>query len=276
MWIVGFILAIILLIARMSSDSEVLRIIGNLLIAILIGTGLPTVTMFAIDKLAASHQGCIREVQCFRGRNQELPYLATAGRWSHWREFYWYLFFGGIALAAVCLANKDIQVLKVFGVTLLTAVLLFYCTTTVLVNCEELPELQPLRSQFEHSMIRLCVYSLMLSIGVGMLSVYDLASNAGISGKVFFALGFGGSLAEVIPRVHQVWHGERAFTRTPDPYRLVLSYVLCWGVAVGSLLVGTSDSEGVRLGGKIVLGIAIVASLFSYCCFVRKRPLVRT
>jgi quinol-cytochrome oxidoreductase complex cytochrome b subunit len=68
MWIVIFILAIILLTVCISADSEVLPIIDNLLIAILvIGTGLPTVAMFAVDKLAASHQGCIREVQCFRG-----------------------------------------------------------------------------------------------------------------------------------------------------------------------------------------------------------------
>ena len=259
-WIVGFILAIIVLSLGAGSDSQALRTVGNILIAVLVGTGLPVVSMYIVDYFAANpQQGCIREVQCIRGRNDELPYLAKdGGRWSRRRAIYFFIFFCGIALASVCLANKDIIFLHAFGVFLLTVILLSYCGITVLVNAIILPEQQPLRSRFEHFMIRLCIFGAIFSIGVGLLTVYNDTYSGNVSGKVFFAIGFAGALAELLPRVVQVWLDLSRFTRTPDTYRLVLSYLFCEGLAVGSLMVGISDGGPINAVGISILVVSIV------------------
>jgi len=85
--------------------------------------------------LAANpQQSCFSEVQCIRGRNNELPYLATEGHWSRHRSTYWLTFFGGIALASVCLASKHHPFSHAFGTFLLTAILLSYSGLIFLVN----------------------------------------------------------------------------------------------------------------------------------------------
>lgn len=279
LWLVGFILAVVLLSARVSSDSEALRIMGILLAAALAGTGLPTVAKFAVDKIATNNTYCIREVQCLRGRNYELPYLASEGRWFDWRDFYWYLFFCGIALATVCLTNRSIPSLHVIGVTLLTAIVLFYGSITILVNVEEPPTRQPLRSQFKHSIIRLSIFGVLLSIGIGMLAVHDTVYDTGsigdVAGKVVFALGLSGVFAETLPRFHQRFHGGESFISTPDTYRLVLSYVICLGVTIGALMLRLSESYPIVIAGKAILLVSIFGSLTCYCCCIRDRPLVR-
>ena len=261
-WILGFILAILLQSLRVVSDSQALKTAGNILVAVLVGTGLPILAMAIVDYFAANH-GCIREVQCIRGRNNELPYLSTDGRWSRNRSLYWYTFFCGIALASVCLAHKEIQFLHAFGVFLLTAILISYCTITIIVNAEQAPDGQPQCSQFKHFMIRLCAHGGILSIGVGILSVYSNVYNGNAAGKVFFAIGLAGVFSELGPRVLQVWLEGQPFTRTPNTHRLVLSYIFFEGVAVGSLMVGISVSSAVNLAGTIILVLSIAISCVS-------------
>jgi len=219
-WVFGFLLAIILLSCRVVNDGRALRITGNILISILVATGLPLVAMWMVDYFAANpQQGCFSEVQCIRGRNNELPYLATEGRWSRHRSTYWFTFFGGIALASVCLASKHRPFSHAFGAFLLTEILLSYSGLTFLVNAA----VPPFRPEFKAFMVRLWLYGALLSIGVGLLVAYKDSFKGNVAGKVFFTAGFAGALAELIPRVYQAYREEQRFTDTPSERRLVLS-----------------------------------------------------
>lgn len=85
-----------------------------------------------------------------------------------------------------------------------------------------------------------------LLIGMGLLIAYDNASSNGRTGKIFLAIGFAGIFAELAP------------------FDFIMSYILCFGVAAGALMVGLSSSDRVHFIEKILL---IVASILSFLLF---------
>lgn len=245
-----------LLCLRVTSDSQGLRTFGNILIVVLCGTGLPILAMYVTDYFARNPQQiCIQEVQCFQGRQGDLPYLASQGRWSHRRRVYWFTFVFGIALASICIAaeKRYRPFVHAFGVFLLTDILVCYGGITVLVNAVDPPLLEPHRTQFCHFMLRVCGHVTVTSIGIGVLVVFGIYSTGNVAGKVFFALGLAGILAELTPRTIEFWIAEQSFADTPNTLQLILSYIFWEGMAIASLMIDFSSSNAIKVAGTIVL-----------------------
>jgi hypothetical protein len=256
LWMIGFILSIMLLCLRVTSDSQGLRTFGNILIVLLCGTGLPILAMYITDYYAINpQQACIREVQCFRGRRDDLPYLASQGRWYRRRRVYWFTFFFGIALASICIAagNRNRQVVHAFGIFLLTDILVCYSGITMLVNTVEPPLLEPRRTQFCHFMLRVCGHVTVTSIGIGVIVIFGNYGNGNVVGKVLFGLGFAGVVAELTPRAIEFWRAEQPFVDTPNTLQLIASYLFWEGMTVGSLMIDFSSSRAIKVAGISVL-----------------------
>lgn len=270
-WLVGLALAIILLSSRAASDSDALRIVGNLLVALLAGTGLPTGAMKIVDYFADNpdHECC--GVLCFRGRNNEPPYLAVGGRWHRLRFLYWYLLFGGVALASVCVSAKHVNFIRGFGAYLLTDILVSYSGIIVLANAVELRFRQPLPSAFKWCLVRFCVFVAIFSIGIGILVAYGDSYNANVTGKVLFALGLAGAVAEFLAALfHVESRGVEPFNYF-YPFQLMMNYFSLVGVSLGSLMVGLSNVDRVTSAGSKLTIFACIFSIVS-CCMLCKRP----
>lgn len=256
LWAVGFLLSIVLLSLRAVSDSQALRIYGNVFVCLCVGTGLPVLAMMLVNYLAANPgQGLVWEVYCFRGESNEPPYLANVGRWGPHRALYYYVLFGGIAVSSLCLVNGNIRFLRTFGAFLLSAILLFYVGITLLVNVMDLYR-RPLPSHFINSMMRVCFYCTVLSIGVGILAGYHDLHNGKAAGAAFSAIGAAGLLAELAPRLRQQRadsFNDAFIHRPPNIYRNVLGYIACIGAVVGSLMLVLSEVEPghiIRIAGS--------------------------
>jgi len=284
-WAVCCVITVALLAARAGNDGRGLQVAGALGISFLATTSLPILMVRAIDKRWQTPQSWARsfhEVQiCGKrdGINNQMPYLATGGRWHHYRMIYWVVLVGFISVGSISYANAGGNPdAEAFGAFLLVWVFLYYISLMFIVNKAPLPPQGGERDQYRWALIRMQIYLFFFSLGAGLLAGHEGFYNRGNqAGKTFAALGFAAGLAEIAPRlmiVHQNNH-DNPLSRTPHQLWLMLSYFFFVGITIASLMIGlTDETEGLHGFGIFVLILTLLGSPIAYYWRVRECPLV--
>jgi hypothetical protein len=102
-------------------------------------------------------------------------------------------------------------------------------------------------------MLRVCGHVTVTSIGIGVIVIFGNYGNGNVVGKVLFALGFAGVVAELTPRAIEFWRAEQPFADTPNTLQLIASYLFWEGMTVGSLMIDFSSSSAIKVAGISVL-----------------------